>query len=70
MQVLIVQPGQGTLNGIDLQRFRPGFVYEMGATMASLFIREGWGEPFSRTVAESTGMADDRPPRPPRKRQR
>jgi hypothetical protein len=68
MRILVVRPGEGTLNGIDLQRFRPGFVYEMGESMATLFIRQGWGEPFPRSSGAPSGIANDRPRRPRRKR--
>ena len=35
------------VDGIDLQRFSVGLVYEVGNSLGALFLAEGWAEPMS-----------------------
>jgi len=39
------RPVKPTIDGIRLTQFEPGRVYELGYTLAALFIAEGWGKP-------------------------
>jgi len=40
-------PTVRVIDGIDLWRFKPGQQYDLGATVAALFLAEGWAEPVS-----------------------
>jgi hypothetical protein len=47
MRVRITErPTIDCIDGIHLDRFRPGFEYEVGARLAEFLIVEGWGEPI------------------------
>jgi hypothetical protein len=39
---IIRKPAEGTVDGIDLQRFAPGFQYEVGSIVGGLLLAEGW----------------------------
>ena len=36
-----------TIDGLELARFEPGYVYDMSSSLGSLFICEGWAEPVA-----------------------
>jgi hypothetical protein len=62
MRIRIVQkPGMASIDGVRLDRFRPGQTYEVGTTLASLLLAEGWGTPVGHTDEPSVGPL----PRPP-----
>jgi len=41
---LIQEPTASSIDGIRLDQFQPGFVYDVGNTLGSLFLAEGWAE--------------------------
>ncbi len=46
MRILVIhEPTSDCIDGIRLDLFRPGSQYEVGHTLAALFIAEGWAEP-------------------------
>ena len=47
MRLRICRQPTGTIDGIELDQFRAGQVYDIATPLASVFIAEGWGEPFS-----------------------
>jgi hypothetical protein len=56
VRLRICQPA-GTIDGIRLDQFRPGLVYDIGSQFANVFLSEGWAEPIS-AQADAVG----RPP--------
>jgi len=42
---VIHKPSVSVVDGIRLDVFQPGVLYEMGTTLASVFLAEGWGAP-------------------------
>src|SRR5438552_2870216 len=48
MRIKILQTAtMSTVDGIDLTRFRPGQMYEVGNVIGALLIVEGWAEPVA-----------------------
>lgn len=46
MRIRILQtPTVGAVDGIDLRRYVRGRQYEVGQSLAALFLSEGWAEP-------------------------
>jgi hypothetical protein len=46
MRILVIQkPPSRSIDGLRLDCFQPGSQYEMGTTLGTLFLSEGWGEP-------------------------
>ena len=45
MRVRILRRAYGQADGVDLDRFQPGFIYDVGTTIANLLLAEGWAEP-------------------------
>ena len=41
----------GSIDGVRLDRFRAGIVYEVGTQLASVFLAEGWAEPAAEVGA-------------------
>jgi CheY-like chemotaxis protein len=46
MRLRICRQPAGTIDGITLGRFREGLVYDIGSQLATVFLAEGWAEPF------------------------
>jgi hypothetical protein len=47
MRIRMLQtPRQTCIDGIRLDRFEPGQEYEVGISLAALFLAEGWAEPI------------------------
>jgi CheY-like chemotaxis protein len=46
MRVRILRRPHGHADGISLDRFEPGFTYDVGTTIGSLLLAEGWAEPL------------------------
>jgi hypothetical protein len=42
---VIHKPNVSSIDGIRLDLFQKGFQYDVGTTLAILFLAEGWGEP-------------------------
>ncbi|MBI3263869.1 MAG: hypothetical protein HYZ58_12065 [Acidobacteria bacterium] len=70
MKVRITQQLSGSIDGIQLDHFYPGHVYDIGATLGSVMLAEGWAEPVpdeeapmapaDSDVAEKWGKKFDR----------
>jgi hypothetical protein len=46
MRIRIVQtPCNTDLDGIDLRHYQVGYEYDIGSTVASVLVAEGWAEP-------------------------
>jgi hypothetical protein len=46
---ITAQPTQTSVDGISLSGFKPGSVYSLPASLATLLIVEGWAEPMSES---------------------
>jgi len=63
MRVRILRRGQGRVDGISVDRFEPGFIYEVGTIIGSLLLAEGWAEPVDdRRPAMVIPLLDDQVP--------
>ena len=58
MRLRIRRQPSGTIDGITLNQFREGLVYDIGTQLAAVFLAEGWGEPFPSDATQP-------PQRPP-----
>ena len=47
MRVRITRPLSGSIDGIQLDRFIPGFVYDVGTSIGSYLLSERWAEPVN-----------------------
>ena len=47
MRLRICRQPAGTIDGIRLDQFRPGLVYDIGSQLANVFLSEGWAEPVA-----------------------
>ena len=47
MRLRICRQPAGMIDGIRLDQFRPGLVYDIGSQLASVFLSEGWAEPIA-----------------------
>ena len=46
MRIRIIQrPTVEFIDGVQLDQFRTGHVYQLGSLMAGVFLAEGWAEP-------------------------
>jgi len=46
MRIRVIQrPRESSIDGIRLDRFEPGYQYEVGNSLGALFLAEGWAEP-------------------------
>ncbi len=48
MRLRICRQPAGTIDGIRVDQFRPGLVYDIGSQLASVFLSEGWAEPIAK----------------------
>ena len=46
MRLRICRQPVGTVDGVALEQFRAGLVYDIRTELAAVFLAEGWGEPF------------------------
>jgi hypothetical protein len=52
MRIKILQkPGVASIDGMRLDRFRVGQSYDVGHLIGSVFLAEGWAEPFEDDTA-------------------
>jgi CheY-like chemotaxis protein len=42
---ILVRP-KGNIDGVTLERFEPGSIYDVGTTIGNLLLAEGWAEPY------------------------
>jgi len=47
VRLRICRQPAGTIDGIRLDQFRPGLVYDIGTQLANVFLSEGWAEPIA-----------------------
>jgi hypothetical protein len=48
MRIRILQrPNLVSVDGLRLDRFEPGYLYEVGTALGCLFLCEGWAEPVA-----------------------
>jgi CheY-like chemotaxis protein len=60
MQVRICRRPEGIIDGMSVEHFRAGFVYDVGPQLASVFLAEGWAEPVDERESAPTHPASDR----------
>jgi CheY-like chemotaxis protein len=47
VRLRICRQPAGTIDGIRLDQFQPGLVYDIGSQLATVFLSEGWAEPIA-----------------------
>lgn len=76
MRIKIVRrPSEASIDGIQLDRFEPGYQYEVGNSLGALLLAEGWAEPVpfeepallipfseTETLGQPAGAHTDEPP--------
>jgi CheY-like chemotaxis protein len=45
VRLRICRQPAGTIDGVRVDDFRPGLIYELGTQLANVFLAEGWAEP-------------------------
>jgi hypothetical protein len=46
MRIRVIRtPSIPSIDGVQLDRFKPGLLYELGNLLGSVFLAEGWAEP-------------------------
>jgi hypothetical protein len=77
---LVQKPRKGCIDGVDVDRFEVGVIYEAGSAVAALFLSEKWAVPVvsdespvliplpTRTVRRIASAADSAQRRSPKKR--
>jgi hypothetical protein len=56
---IIHQPQESCIDGMQLDRFVPGFEYEVGSTLGAYLLAMGWAEPpASDELATPTSVTD------------
>jgi hypothetical protein len=70
VRVLITQRLHGSIDGMQLDRFQPGLVYDVGPILGALFLAEQWAEPVEddhqgvvTPVTSVRGFSDAKPMR-------
>lgn len=59
MRIKVIQrPAVACIDGIRLDQFRPGHVYQLGHLLASVFLAEGWAEPVDAPENGSRSEAE------------
>jgi CheY-like chemotaxis protein len=64
MRVRILRQPHGHADGINLDRFQPGFIYDVGTTIGNLLLAEGWAEPLEDARPAMLIPLPDEPSRP------
>jgi len=53
MRIRVIQrPSAASIDGLDLGRFEPGHVYDVGTSLGCLMLCEGWAEPVVAELPE------------------
>jgi hypothetical protein len=67
---ILHRPNCSSIDGIRLDRFEPGQLYEVGNSLSAVFLAEGWAEPVAldeppklSTGGSASGTPDAAPPR-------
>jgi len=59
MRIRVIQrPSVDCIDGMRLDRFAPGQEYELGTSLAAVFLAEGWAEPVSDASSSPTIAGD------------
>jgi CheY-like chemotaxis protein len=45
MRVRICRQPAGAIDGMSVEHFRPGLIYDVGVQLANVFLSQGWAEP-------------------------
>jgi hypothetical protein len=69
---ILHRPNCSSIDGIRLDRFEPGQLYEVGNSLSAVFLAEGWAEPvaldepakLARSTPEAAPAAPPRDERP------
>lgn len=56
---IIHRPAIASIDGLRLDRFEPGCQYEVGTTLGTLLLAEGWARPITTNEAKPTGRPND-----------
>ena len=67
MRIRVIQrPSAASVDGFELHRFEPGCLYDVGTSLGSLMLSEGWAEPVATeipappvSIAEPSHQAND-----------
>ena len=66
MRIQIIQrPTIASIDGLQLDRFEPGCLYEVGTTLGMLLLAEGWARPLSNETNPAGSLSDVDPSLPP-----
>jgi len=57
MRLRVCRQPTGNIDGVPLQSFQPGFVYDLGTQLATVFLAEGWATPI-----DEDGLLTDKAP--------
>ena len=58
MRIRVIQrPSATSVDGLELNRFEPGQVYDVGTAMGSLMLSEGWAEPVATETPQPTNAS-------------
>jgi len=60
MHVRICRRPERPIDGMSVEHFRVGFVYDLGPQLASVFLAERWAEPVGARESDPTYPASDR----------
>ena len=52
------RPAVAAVDGIDLKHFVPGHTYDIGTSLGTLMLAEGWAEPIENEAAAETVGGD------------
>jgi len=67
MRIRVVQsPTEQCVDGVRLDLYAPGAEYDLGTTLAILFLAEGWGEPVASDECPLPASPSDFVPTRPR----
>jgi hypothetical protein len=56
---MLQRPNAASIDGLRVDGFKPGQQYEVGHTLAELFLAEGWAEPVDENAAVASGHPGD-----------
>jgi hypothetical protein len=55
---MLRKPRETCIDGVRLDRFEAGQEYEIGSSLASLFVAEGWAEPIPFDEPDPGGLSE------------
>jgi CheY-like chemotaxis protein len=60
MRVRICRQPAGAIDGMSVERFRPGLIYDLSVQLATVFLSEGWAERVDGHECSPTRQPSDR----------